>query len=253
MKEKTQPKAKSKTTPKKNTSKKVVVKNKEKNVKVQAMLTIIIVTLLLLILVVGASFAYFLVNVTNDGKTSAIDVSAGDIGSVAFSSDGENLYLNLTATEMLNLGNDVSYYASKDGSTTTETKELMGQISVAGEGIFDCKYTLDIKATATSDDDNMYKRFQNMSTKSEGQIVLTVTTQDGDEIYDFNTANLFTGTNSDTISFKGDANGLEDGSPEAIYAQLKIVNKTGVVQDGLKGSDIALSFSVSEFSCEIVG
>lgn len=241
--------------PVKRTVKKTVQKvSEEKQDTFSAKLNLILPTLILVVffalLIVSAAYAYFMVNATNDFKTTQMNVSAGNIGSVAFNSGNANLKLDLTAAEMLQLGEDVTYYASNSGATTTETSEELGSISVAGEGVFDCKYTLEIKSSAKSEDTNMYNKFQNMATKSEGQIVLTLFTQDGEEIYDFNTENLFV---NDVISYKGEANGIKDGSPETLKAQLKLVNKTGVVQDNLKGADITLSLTVTSFECEIVG
>lgn len=238
--------------PKAQVTKKVEVKTEEiKDDKLsldKKTLWITIITVILLaMLIISAAFAYFMVNATNDYQTTKVEAGVGDVGSVAFESENNNLILDLTAMQMLQQGKDIAYYASINGATTTETTETMGTISVTGEGIFDCTYTMEIKATAKSDDTNMYTKFQNMNTKSEGQIVLTLNTQNGAQTYDFNTANLF------TITYNGTAKGLKDGSPEEISAQLKLVNKTGVVQDDLKGTDITLSFSVSNFGCEIVG
>ena len=226
----------------------VVVKKEEvKKADKNAILLMIITIIFLLLLIVSASFAYFLVSAENKSKTTKINVEAGDVGSVAFNSVDGDLTLNLTAAQMLQLGKDVTYYASKNGTTTTETTENMGIISVAGAGTFDCTYTMEIKATAKSDDTNMYTKFQNMSTKSDGQIVLTINTQEGAQVYDFNTTSLF------PITYNGKATGLNEDNSETISAQLKLTNKTGVVQDDLKGTDITLSVSVSTFSCEIVG
>lgn len=213
----------------------------------------LIAVVMLMVLVVGATYAYFKIVASNNYATSKVTTSIGDVGSVAIKSSQNDLILDLSATDMLQKGEDVIYYASATGATTTETKEIMGTISVSGEGTFDCTYSMDIVATSKSDETNMYKKFQNMNTKSEGQIVLTIDTQNGTKTYDFATADLFTEENSFKQVFNGTVSGLKDGSPENIEAQLKLVNKTGVNQDDLKGTDITLSISISSFNCEIVG
>ncbi len=214
---------------------------------------LIIVILLLILLVIGATYAYFQVVTNNNSTNTKVDITAGEVGSVAITSANNNLTLDVSAIQMLQQGSDVTYYASSNGTTLTETSEVLGKISVTGAGTFKCDYNLNIVASSTGTSKNLYTNFQNMSTKSAEQIVLTITTSSGDKVYDFNTANLFTASNSYTQVFSGSVTGLKDGTDEEIKAQLKLVNKTGVIQDGIKDSNITLSLSVSSFTCEIVG
>jgi len=208
-----------------------------------AMISVAVLTTLF----VSATFAYFLVGYTNESETIKIDMQAEDVGNVIFNSSNEKLSLDLSVSQMLQLGKDVAYYASKEGTTVTETNETMGNIKVVGPGVFNCSYTLKIDAKAKSEDSNMYNKFQSMAEKTNDQIVLVLNTRNGEEIFDFNDDNLF------PIEYSGKANGLKDGVPEEIKAQLKIVNKTGIVQNKLKGTNISLEFTVEGFGCELVG
>jgi len=210
-------------------------------------LTILSVVFLAL-LVVSASFAYFMVTANNNSSTTKINATVEDIGSVSFESTKKTLTMNLTGMQMMQLNKDVPYYASNSGTTTTETSEILGYIEAEGNGTFDCEYELEIKATSKTDESNLYTKFQGMAGKSNEQIVFSITTSEGTKNYDFNKENLF------PIIHPGKVTNLVDGSsPENITAQLKFVNKTGIIQDDLENGDITLSISVKAFKCDLVG
>jgi len=198
---------------------------------------IIISVATLILLTVGATYAYFSVNTTNNFGTKTITTSAESIGNVALST-GNNLILDLSAKDMMNQGSDLAYYASSDGTTTTPTIEKIGTATVTGEGIYNCTYKL------TMDDNNnsMYDVFQGMSNKAAGQIILTV---NGIE-YDFNTSGLFSKEISGTMY------GITSEEARDITASLKIVNKTSVDQSALAGSNITITFSATSFECNAV-
>lgn len=200
------------------------------------------------LLIISASFAYFMVTASNNSSTTKINATVEDIGSVAIESTKKILTMNLSGLQMMQLGKDVPYYASNTGTTTIDTSEVLGTIKATGEGTFDCDYKLEIKASSNSSESNLYTKFQNMTGKSTNQIVFSITTSEGTTDYDFNTKDLF------PIEYVGKASGLVDGnSPENISAKLKVVNKTGVVQDDLENGDITLSISVKSFKCDLVG
>ena len=182
------------------------MEEKKKNKKV-IILTVIAV-LVLVALIIGATYAYFLVGTNNSFGTRTIKTSAEEIGSVALT-QGSNLTLDLTAFDMMNKGEDVTYYASANGKTTTPTTENIGVATVTGAGTYSCSYSLKMDDNTSS----MYDAFQSMSTKSSGQIVLSINGTN----YDFSTASLFPKTISGTM------NGLSAGNPGYITAQLKVV------------------------------
>jgi len=206
------------------------MENKNKKIVVPT----IVAVLTLVILTVGAAYAYFTVSTTNSFGTKTITATTPSVGSVALTS-GTNLTMNVTASQMMAGNSDIIYYASENGTTTTETTETIGTATVTGEGTFSCDYTLTIDDNSNS----LYDAFQSMSTKSAGQIVLSVNEVE----YDFNTTNLFPKTISGTM------NGLTSSNPKNITAQLKLVNKINVDQSALAGKTLTLSFNVSNFKC----
>lgn len=197
----------------------------------------IIAVVTMIVLTFSATYAYFSVTTGVDSSNTNINMTTPAVGSVAIKSES-NLTMDLSVTDMMDKGTDTIYYASKSGKTTTDTTETIGTVSVTGEGTYKCNYTLKI----TDNDDSVYDAFQSMSEKSEGQIVLTVNGVD----YDFNTANLFPKEISGTIS------NLTETSPQYLTAKLKLVNKTGVNQNGLSNQNITLTFQFTEIVCNAV-
>ncbi len=192
------------------------------------------------LLTVGATYAYFTFASNNNFKTPAtIKASTGALGSGVSlkKSANSDLSLNLSASQMLKQGNNVTYYAS--GSSTPKT---IATVSVAGAGTFNCTYTLEITKTATND---LYTKFQSMSTKSAGQVYLKVNST----TYDFNTANLFT---NNKITYRGTLSNITSAAPSNITANLVVVNHNTIDQTELNGSDITLSIVATAFNCTLV-
>lgn len=216
------------------------IKNKKK-----AMVTLMIGALVLLVLIFSATYAYFNVGTSDNFGTTSIKAGAAQVGNVALTS-GSNLTLNLTRDQMMQKSSDTSYYASANGTTTTETSPIMATATVTGEGTYSCNYTLTIAKSATND---LYNSFQSWSGKTDNQIVLKI----GDQVYDFNTPNMFDSNNR--LTYSGTFNGITSStavSLRSLTAQLKFVNKNALVQDALQGKDITLTFTASEFNCMVI-
>ena len=217
--------------------------NVETKVEIKDMKTIVIPTLLMVItffiLIVGATYAYFNVSTTVSGGSTKVYTDVETVG-VSTLRTGNNLSLNLTLVDMMQSSNDKVYYASLNGiPSTTEISEVIGTAEVDGNGVMKCTYELVVNSSGTK---NMYTAFQNMSTKSEGQLVLNIAGID----YDLYNVTF-------PLSIKGTLENVKEGASKDIKASFKIVNKSDVDQSKLAGTDIILSFSVKEYECEIVG
>ena len=189
------------------------------------------------VLVLSATYAYFTVEVINNTGTQTITATLENVGSVVMRGKN-NISLQLTRSQMMNMGEDVNYYGSSEGTKTVETSEIIGEASVEGEGVYSCDYTLKVNATGTN---NMYTAFQAMATKSAGQIILTI----NGVRYDFDQSGMFPKTISGTIE------GLTSDTPKQIGAQLKFVNKSTIDQSALAGTDINITMQMEEISCKI--
>ena len=210
--------------------------NKDGSVFDSTLLPVILGIATLIVLTFGATFAYF--GIYSGSSTSSIrtNTNVDSIGSVNLNRLNTNLNIHLTSESMSKRNQDVNYYASSSGRTDVETVENIGEIVAVGNGTFSCEYDMTMSATATN---NMYTAFQNMSNKSNGQIILKVNDVD----YDFNTANLFPKVVHNTVT------GVVSGTPKYIKASLLIVNKSNIDQSSLAGTDITISFTISNFVC----
>jgi len=191
----------------------------------------------LLLIIIGATYAYFTLSVQNLTDTTRVTGNVEDVGSVALKLEN-NIYMNLKAYDMQKWENDVTYYASTKGATTEETEEVIAYTQATGNHTYTCTYTLEVTDVSTN---STYNAFQNMSTKSDGQIVLTVDGKD----YDFNTNSLF------PLTIDGVIDNVSSTSVGEIKAKYKMVNSSAIDQSALAGTDMKLEFKATKFECEV--
>jgi len=203
----------------------------ENNKKILIPTIIAVVTLILLVF--GATYAYFTVGSTNNFGTKNLSATIEGMAEDIILQQVENeLSLDVTRVQMSEDNAGTTYYAS--GSSTPAN---IAKISTSGDGTFTCTYKINVTKSATND---LYTAFQGMSTKSTNQIYLNI----NDSKYDFNTASLF------PITYNGTISGVSKDTPQYITANLALLNKN-VNQNALKGKDITLTFSISDFNCEL--
>lgn len=195
---------------------------------------IIVAVVTLIVLTVGATYAFFSVNVSKDFETTQINAGFEGIGNVALT-HANSLQLDIMNVDMQQGDSDVAYYATSNGKTTVETSESIGEMVVTGDGMYTCEYTLKLD----DNENSMYDAFQTMETKSTGQLILTV---DGQEL-DLATASLFPQTITKTVT------GLTKDTPKDIYAELKLINKVDVNQSGLAGTELDITITAEDFKC----
>ena len=213
----------------------------EENNKKQKRLFIVGLVFLLL-LVVGASYAYFAVTTINNFGTSTINAQAGNIGSVTLNGTNASLSMSLTAVDMVQGNDDITYYASSSGKTTTPTEEVIGTASVTPTSdinYYHCTYTLNVTHTGSTD---MYTVFSSAANKSDGQIILTINGVDFDFYDGWPASNEVSGE----FYIKGT-------QTRDITAGLRIINDSDINQNYLAGSDIQISISLKNntFSCTV--
>ena len=217
--------------------KKKYKKKKSVDTKV-AIIQLVLAAFSLIIVTIGATYAYFKIDIKSNNQSTKINTKIQDVGCIILSKKTSNMFMNLTSVNMIKQDSDINFYASSEGKTTEPTEEVLSTITVSGEGVFNCEYDLVINA---SNQENMYTVFQNMSQKSWNQIILTANGIN----YDFNTENLFPIRKHFTI------NDLEEENPAEITGALKIVNRKDIDQSDLAGTNINLSFAVENFNCQI--
>ena len=190
----------------------------------------------LVILTVGATYAYFAVgtNSTFTNVNATMNLEAMD-NRVILTKTEEKLNLSVTAMDMIESKTGISYYAS--GS---EEPATIGIIKATGEGNFKCTYKIKVSKSSTSEEKDLYNKFQKMENRSEGQIYIDI----NQTRYDFNTDNLFPIEYSETV------NGIKIGNEVGIESNITIVNNN-IDQTGINNGDITLTYEVTEFNCEV--
>ena len=204
---------------------------------------LVFIVAIFLVLIVSATYAYFAVSTINNFGTSTINAQAGGIGTVTLNGNNAQLNLSVTALDMVQGSNDITYYASSSGTTTTETEETIGTATLTPNTdttTYHCTYTLSVTHTGTND---MYTAFTNGANKSAGQIILTINGVD----YDF--YNGWPANNRVTGEFN-----IKGNQTVNITAGLRFLNKSSINQNYLAGTDLNITINVvnGTLSCEVV-
>ncbi len=211
------------------------MKAKETKIIIPTLFAIII----FVFLIIGSTYAYFTMNATFTGGSTNVNFKAENVG-ISKLQAGNNLKLNLSLTDMMKKDNNVTYYATLDGTpSTSENSEVIAIASVEGNGTMKCSYNLGVTVSGTN---NMYDAFINMKNKSENQLILNVDGQDYD-LYDMEFPYTIAGT----------LNNISEGNSKNITASFRLVNRYDLDQSDLGGKDLTLSFSVISYECSIVG
>ncbi len=200
----------------------------------KAYIPFIIMVAVLIILAVGSTYAYFTINIQNNGGTTEAGITTEAVGNSVLSSD-KNLSIELSRDLMMKKDNDVTYYASETGgASTTEKSVAIAKATVTGNGVMNCNYTLN---TTVSGD--MYTNLKNMASNT-GQIILHFDGRD----YDVATTDF-------TKGLSGTINGVSSTTPKEIKATFKVINKKDVDQKTLAGTNMTIAFTVKSFVCTV--
>lgn len=199
-----------------------------KNNKKTITLTIFGVSFLL-VLVIGATYAYFTVDASNEFKTTKIDATTPSIGNVTLRT-GNNLYLNLTRNNMMS-SNTGSYYGvtQENGeASTSAVNATIGTLNVTGEGKFSCNYELQVTNTGDLKE-----------ALTEAGVVTFAINNNYYDVYETNFPLTITGT----------INGITQQRSKNITAQLRFVNASKE-QNELINKNMTLEFSAVSLNCE---
>ena len=187
-------------------------------------------------LVIGATYAYFTMGPSNSFGTKELNATIDGMGgSVVLSQENDLLSLNITGSQMSEENVWNGYYAS--GSYIPAN---IAKVSVAGDGIFKCDYTITVTKSSTSPENDIYNAYFNNSAREEGEIVFNLNYNE----YDFFDADIFPLTYSDTMY------NISKDTPRYITSNLIIINQE-FEQNYLKGKDMTLTYSINDFECEL--
>ena len=197
-----------------------------KNSKTLVPIAIGVVTML--ILIIGATYAYFVVNSNDEISSTDVSVNVEGISSASLES-GTNLNIKLSAVDMAKQDEDIIYYASEDGTPqTTENTVTIATAKVADEGTYKCDYALNVA----------YSGDMKEAIPGAGSAILNINGIDYD-IY----------LTSFPMTISGTMYGLNKNSSKTIEGSLRIINLNGTNQSDMAGTKMTFTFTATEFDC----
>ncbi len=206
----------------------------------------IIAVVTLLVAVIGATFAYFQVNVSGSTTSAVITAQTENVGTVSLDL-GKTLHLNVSAEDMSMGNQDKSYY-----STDEEEKEHSDQAT------FSPLATASLSMATPSSNVTTYScHFKLTVTKSgtmnleNGDATLSLQAGQNVEINNGSDAiDLSANTITKEVTFTINSN--ESVDPKTIVSGSVQLNNTKDDQtDRLAGKTLNVTVSSSEFGCEI--
>ena len=192
---------------------------------------------LLLILVIGSTFAYFLVNTSNNSTPSTLNVKTPNLGLATLKGGITNLKLNVSATDMVEEKANLSYFADDSENYITDIEEGTHTIG-----------TIEI---TDGDEDINYKCNANVTITIDGNMIDKI--KEGDyELY-LNTGNLVkkvdlsTLKDSKTVTYNPEFI-IEGNGSEEFKAYVKLNNKNEN-QNDFAGSEMSINIKTSNIEC----
>lgn len=121
----------------------------------QKNLTLFVVgAMILLVLVVGATYSYFSINLSDNTTQTSITGEANDYGTATLTTGTKNLYLKFVSDEMSEDNKGITYYANSETVGTPLTSNPNYTLATANlvDGAFplDCTYNFKIVGTLTN-------------------------------------------------------------------------------------------------------
>ncbi len=211
----------------------------EENNKKKVIISTILVGIFLLVLLIGATYAYFSIDMGSSSTSTKISIETGKLNSIAITNKIPNIHINLTASDMSSTSTIKEFYATdnKDLPYETEANKMLdiAEISVVGN--------VDVRNFCSADV---------IVSLTEGDTMGTFLQPNDSELY-INAGDLEETLDLSTIkearTQKYTANFEVMGSnPHAIKSYLKINNREDDQSD-LAGKELHLSIEIKNFSC----
>ena len=228
--------------------------------KKNTMLLTVIAVATLLVAVVGATFAFFSLQVSGNSTTDAT-VTAAKVGTATISTVEENktLKLSLTAEDMAKYTDDKVYYASVDGTAPGDSTPIkIANIAYSGgeaNTTYKCPVQVNVSVSGTMQEHLQEGWTQlilqgdavNVSASQSQSSVAGTTIQDGNLQVDLKTA-LAVGPQqgSKKVTFKGNVTvkGPDMTATDILSASLSLTNKNNVDQSAIANSDLIVTITV---------
>ncbi len=205
--------------------------------KKKMIITLVVGIVTLLILVIGATYAYFQVNTTNNNTNSNVTVKTGKPGTATLKPGVGDLHIILNNVDMSETNKGIEYYADDTKNyvdNEPEGKHTISTVEITdGDSDVAYKCTVSVEVNLTTDAGSMGEALQ------KGDVLLNI---EGQEIDLYNVKE----TNPTTVnlSFSMYGNGTKE-----IKAYAKLINKNES-QNYLSGRQLKVNIASKNLDCD---
>ncbi len=207
----------------------------------------LVAVITLVIAVMGATFAFFSLNVSGDTTNTNVDIEAGNADVVTIEQGVENIHINLAVSDMAENNPNKAYYATteeedyklNEGEGTLTFATIKGTNKEAS----DC--TAKVTITMDTSDDSMGKALQ------KGDAILYITSGETEETVDL--YDLLTEEMSDSVTKEIEVEISVSESAEASITGYLKVNNTEFDQSYLAGKTLNITIKVDNLVCGSTG
>ncbi len=221
-----------------------MVMNEENRKKILIGSIIGVVTLV--IVVVGATYAFFSLNVSGDVTNTNVDIETGNADVVTIEQGAENMHINLAVSDMAEDNPNKAYYATTVDSENYKLNEGDGTLTfatVTGTNKESSDCTAKVTITMDTSNDSMGKVLQ------KGDAILYITsgkTEETVDLYDLLSEEI---PASVTKEIEVELSVSEDA--EASIAGYLKVNNTESDQSYLAGKTLNITITVDNLLCGV--
>ncbi len=199
----------------------------------------------LVIAVVGATYAFFSLNVSGDTTNTNVDIETGTADVVTIEQGAENIHINLTVSDMAENNPNKEYYATdtEDNYKLSEEEGTLTFATITGTNKEASDCTAKVTITMDTSDDSMGRVLQ------KGDTILYITsgqTEETVDLYDLLTEEV---PNSVTKEIEVELS-VSESAEASITGYLK-VNNTGSDQSYLAGKTLNITITVDNLVCGV--
>ncbi len=209
----------------------------------------IVAVVVLIAMIVGATYAFYTLNVTDSETNTNINIETGSANVVSIEQGVENIHINLSVTDMASNSTNKEYYATDRTEENYKTNQSDGTLELAkvtmsskGEETENCTATMTI--TMETQENSMGRELKN------GDSELYIEVGGNTQTIDLNS--LLTEPLSDKVTKDIELElSVTSKTPTSIKGYLKI-NNTDEDQTYLAGRTLNLTIEVKDLKCGVV-
>ncbi len=217
------------------------------NSKRKVIIGSIVAVVFLLVMIIGATYAYFSINVSGDKTSTSINIETGSADYVAIKQGISNLHINLSVSDMSSSSNINEFYATNVESEKYKTSRNDGilefaKIEMSSKEDLKDNCTFDVVLTIDTKENSMGRVLQN------GDAEFYVEIGDYNVTYDLSTLLSDPIQDEAKKEIKMETS-VTSSNPAVIKGYLKI-NNTNTYQSYLAGKALNIKIDANNLKCE---